>query len=176
MTVPALRNSRNQAVLERFAAACAEDARVVAAFLSGSEARGEADDHSDLDIDVVTTDAAYQEFCETRVEFVRRLGNALLHETFNTPDYIFFAYADGADGELAIGREGDLTRVHSGPYRVLVDKKGILPGEAIPLTKPDTDEQLAKVRAVLDGFWHDYSHLLTALARKQDWWAQGQLE
>ena len=49
--------------MNRFVAACQADERVVAAFLGGSYARGTADAYSDLDLCLITTDEAYEDFC-----------------------------------------------------------------------------------------------------------------
>ena len=49
-------------VISRFIAACQADERVVAAFLGGSYATGRADTYSDLDLFLITTDAAYADF------------------------------------------------------------------------------------------------------------------
>ena len=64
----------HQGFLSRFVAACRADDRVVAAFLGGSYARGAADAHSDLDLTLITTDAAYEEFLAARADFMRGLG------------------------------------------------------------------------------------------------------
>jgi predicted nucleotidyltransferase len=63
-----------QVVLDRFIAACQADERVVAATLYGSYARGAADEHSDLDLGLITTDEAYEAFFAGREAFVRQLG------------------------------------------------------------------------------------------------------
>ena len=63
-----------QTVVDRFVAACAADQRVLAAFLGGSYATGAADEHSDLDLGLITTDEAYDEFMAGREGFIRLLG------------------------------------------------------------------------------------------------------
>ena len=63
-------------------AACAADARVAAAFLTGSYAAGTADAHSDVDLGVITADAAYDDFLTSREPFVRLLGEPVFVETF----------------------------------------------------------------------------------------------
>ena len=72
-------------VIERFVAACAADARVAAAFLTGSYAAGTADAHSDLDLGVIIADAAYDDFLTSREPFVRLLGEPVFVETFARP-------------------------------------------------------------------------------------------
>jgi len=103
-------------VIERFVAACAADARVAAAFLTGSYATGTADAHSDLDLGVIIADAAYDDFLTSREPFVRLLGEPVFVETFARPDTLFFILADGTEGELAVGRESAYREVANGPH------------------------------------------------------------
>ena len=97
-------SAEQAAVLQRFVAACEQDQRIVAAFLGGSFARGQADPYSDLDIYLVTTHAAYGEFFAQRAAFMRRLGEPVFLEDFNTFgfDMLIFTFADGVEGELAL--------------------------------------------------------------------------
>jgi streptomycin adenylyltransferase len=157
-------------------AACEADPRVVAAFVYGSHAAGAADAYSDVDLGVVTTDEAYEEFLAGRCEFVRRLGEPLLLEDFDWPATVFFVLADGMEGELAVGRASGFTRVVRGPCRALLDRAGILAGAVFTGEAPARDEQIETLRRVLSWFWHDVSHLVTALGRGQLWWAAGQLD
>ena len=167
---------RQQAVLDRFVAACEADDRVVAAILGGSYARGAADEYSDLDLSLITTDAAYEEFRAGREAFIRRLGEPLFVETFNDPHVIFFILADGTECELGAAPESAFTHIQSGPYIVLVDKRGIVDGAGFSWSKPDPAEQRETLRRQIAWFWHDLSHFTAAIARGQLWWAYGQLE
>lgn len=65
---------RHQVVTNRFVAACHADERVVAAFLRGSYVSGAADEYSDLDLGLTTTDEAYEDFRAGREAFVRWMG------------------------------------------------------------------------------------------------------
>jgi predicted nucleotidyltransferase len=163
-------------VIERFVVACAADARVAAAFLTGSYAAGTVDAHSDLDLGVITADAAYEDFVSSRDSFVRLLGEPVFVETFAQPDPLFFILADGTEGELVVGRESAYREVASGPHRVLLDKAGVLEGAAFVGRHPDEDEQQEALRRLVVWFWHDLSHFVTAFAREQWWWAYGELE
>ncbi len=163
-------------VIERFVAACAADARVAAAFLTGSYAAGTADVYSDFDLGVITEDAAYDDFLTSREPFVRLLGEPVFVETFAQPDPLFFILADGTEGELAVGRESAYREVASGPHRVLLDKTGVLEGAAFVGRHLDEDEQRERLRRLVVWFWHDFSHFVTAFARGQWWWAYGELE
>jgi predicted nucleotidyltransferase len=163
-------------VISRFVAACQADERIVAATLYGSYARGAADAHSDLDLGLITTDEAYQDFCAGREAFIRLLGEPLFLEDFGSTVAVFFILSNGAECELSLGRESQFNHDHGGPYQVLLDKKNILAGAAFPRTLPAQAEQIETLRTLVYVFWHDLSHFITALGRGQLWWASGQLE
>ncbi len=166
----------HRAVVDRFISACQSDDRILAAFLGGSYARGAADAYSDLDLYLIVAENAFDEFILNRSEFMRRLGEPIFLEHFNLPNIIFYFFANGAEGELGIGRESEFSNIHSGPYNVLVDKNRILDGVVFSQVVPDPVEQIEKLRRLIYCFWHDLSHFITALGRGQLWWAQGQLE
>jgi predicted nucleotidyltransferase len=168
--------AHHRLVINRFVAVCQADERVVAATLYGSYARGAADAHSDLDLGLITTDEAYQDFCASREAFIRRLGEPLFLEDFGSTVAVFFILSNGAECELSLGRESQFNHEHSGPYQVLVDKKNILAGAGFPRTLPAQAEQVEMLRSQVYWFWHDLSHFITALGRGQLWWAAGQLE
>jgi hypothetical protein len=162
--------------LERFVAACRADERVVAAFQGGSYARSAADAHSDLDLTVITTDAAYAGFVAAREAFVRQLGELVFLEDFGLPHIVFSIFADGTEAELWFASESRTDHIHCEPYRVLLDKKGILAGAVFPEQPPTHAGQVELLRRLVAWFWHDLSHFITAMARGQLWWAHGQLE
>jgi predicted nucleotidyltransferase len=166
----------HQIIIDRFVAACQADERVVAALLIGSYARGAADAYSDLDLGLITTDAAYEDFAAGRADFIRLLGDPILLEDFDLPNNILFIFSDGTEGELAFGRESQFNHIHVGPYRVLLDKKHILTGAVFLGYKPTQLDQIETLRRLIYWFWHDMSHFITAMARGQLWWAHGQLE
>jgi hypothetical protein len=165
-----------QVVMDRFVAACQADERVVAAFLHGSFASGASDAYSDLDLGLITTDEAYEDFFAAREAFIRLLGEPVFLEDFDLPNSVFFIFPDGTEGELALGRESQFNHIHTGPYRVLLDKKRILTGAVFPWYGPAQAEQIERLRRLVYWFWHDLSHFITAMARGDLWWAYGQLE
>lgn len=172
MTLP----PHHQVVVDRFVAACRADARVVAAFLGGSYARGAADAFSDLDLYVITTDDGYADFIADRRAFLRRLGEPVFLEEFEPLNLVLFVFADGVEGELGVGRASAFTHIHGGPYHILLDKHNLLDGVVFPSYEPERSEQIEKLRRQMVGFWHDLSHFITALGRGQLWSAYGQLE
>jgi hypothetical protein len=163
-------------VIDRFVAACQADERAVAAFLGGSYARGTADAYSDLDLYLITTDTAYEDFLAGREDFVWLLGEPAFLEDFGIPGIVFFIFRDGTEGELGFGRESEFTTIHSGPYKVLLEKNRILAGAVFPRREPDPAEQAEQLRRLVYWFWHELSHFITAMGRGQLWWAYGQLE
>ena len=167
---------QHQVVMNRFVAACQADERIVAATLYGSQARREADAYSDLDLGLITTDEAYEEFVAEREVFVQLLGEVLFLEDFGSPVTVLCMLADGTDVELAIGREGQFNHIHDEPYQILVDKKQILAGAPFPRHTPAPAEQTETLRRLIYVFWHDWAHLIAALGRSQLWWGSGQLE
>jgi hypothetical protein len=167
----------HQALVERFVAVCQADSRVLAAILGGSYAAGTADAYSDLDLGLITTDAAYDAFCADYQGFIRRLGEPVFLETFGAPgSAVFFIFPDDTEGELLIGCESQFTRIHIEPHRVLLDKAGILAGVAFTGRAATAAEQRETLRRQITWFWHDLSHFIKAMLRGQLWWAHGQLE
>lgn len=108
----------HQTIVDRFVEICQTDGRIVAAFLGGSYATAAADAHSDLDLYLITTDAAYEEFLAEREAFVRGLGEPLFLEDWGTPYCSFCIFADGTECELWIGQERRFTHIHGGAYTV----------------------------------------------------------
>src|SRR5437588_10610720 len=92
----------HQVVMNRFVEACQADERVVAAFLSGSYARGAADAYSDLDFGLITSDEAYEDFLAGREAFVRLLGEPVFLEVYSggDADVVFFMLVEGTVGDL----------------------------------------------------------------------------
>lgn len=159
--------SNHRAIVDRFTLACQSDDRIVAAFLGGSYARGTADRYSDLDLYVIVVEDAMDDFNASRNAILRQLGEPIFIEDFDIPNHVFYFFANGTEGELGIGRESEYAHIHSGPYVVLVDKKGILTGVEFPPVEPDPIEQAEKLRRFIHWFWHDLSHFITALERGQ---------
>lgn len=156
---------------------CSADGRIVAAFLGGSHARGEADEYSDLDLCLITTDEAYEDVVAGRTAIIEHLGEPLFLEDFGLEGIVFFILADGTEAELFFGRKSWLHEIHDvGPYRTLLDKEGVLAGAEFPWRDPDRAEQIEALRRLLYWFWHDLSHFIAAIGRGQLWWAYGQLE
>lgn len=168
----------HQLVIDRFVAACQADERVLAAFLGGSYARGAADAYSDLDLYLITTDEAYDDFLNEREPFIRQLGEPVFLEKFDEFgfDLLLFIFSDGTEGELGLGRVSHFHHIHGGPYKVLLDKTGILTGTSFPLYEPPQAAQVETLRGLIHWFWHDLSHFITAMGRGKLWSAYGNLE
>lgn len=162
--------------LDRFVAACQDDPRIVAAFIGGSYAAGQADAYSDLDLYFITTDAAYTDFLSEREIFIQRLGQPLFLEDFGLPNGYLAIFDNGAEADVFFGREGQYKDIYGGPIRVLVDKNGLLDGQTFPPHRVDPAKQGQLLRQQIDWFWHDLSHYIKAMGRGQLWFAYGELE
>lgn len=166
----------HQAIIDRFVEACQNDERVVAALLRGSHATGVADEYSDLDLSLITTDESYDDFLARREAFVRLLGEPVFLEDFDNPNILFFTFADGTECELTYGRQGQFDHINRGHYEVLLDKQRLLEGAVFSGREPTHMEQKETLRRLVYWFWHDLSHFTAAVARGQLWWGYGQLE
>jgi predicted nucleotidyltransferase len=166
----------HQAILDKFVKACQLDDRIAAALMVGSYVKGKADEHSDLDLYVFTTEEAYEDFAATRESFVRKLGEPLFMEDFGLPGIIFLIFPDGSEVEISYVRESEINYVANEPFKVLLDKKDITAGTTPRERQVDLGGQREKLRRLIDWFWHELSHFITAIGRGQLWWAQGQLE
>jgi hypothetical protein len=165
----------HQRFIDRFVDACRADTRVVAAFLGGSYAKGAADAYSDLDLCLITSDAAYESFYAGRAVFLQGLGELVFMEVFDRPNIVFGMFAEGLDVELCLGSESHMAQLHCGSYQVLLDKAGLLEGAVFPMDAPPHAEQAETLRRTIAWFWHDLAHFIAAMGRGQLWWAQSQL-
>lgn len=164
------------AVVQRLVTVCQADDRVLAAFLGGSYARGTQDSYSDLDLYLITREAAFHDFCAERKTFIRSVGEPLFLEDFGASDGLLYIFSDGSEGELWIGSQNRFHHMHEGPYRVLLDKKGVLVNAVFPDHKADLTKQVETLQQQVNGFWHELSHFIKAMGRRQLWFAYGQLE
>ncbi len=165
-----------QAIVDRFVTACQSDQRILAAFLGGSFARGTADQFSDLDLRLITSEEDFNEFCAQKFSFIQQLGQPEFIEDFDIPHFVFLIFADGSEVELGISHLNHSHKIYSEPFKVLLDKQNQLTNLDLYTKEPDPVEQTEKLRRLIFWFWHDLSHFITAMSRNQLWWAQGQLE
>lgn len=165
----------HQVFMDRFITACQNDERVVAALLVGSYAKDLADEYSDLDLYLVTTDDDYKNFVADRFKFIRELGEPLFMEDFDRPDFFFLIFPDGSEVEISFGHESQLNELFTEPYKVLLDRKNVMVGIVPREREVNEAEQSEKLRRLIYWFWHELSHFTIALARGELWWAQGQL-
>jgi len=168
--------ANHREIVDRFIAVCQADDRIVAAFLGGSYAKGNVDKYSDLDLFFITTDEAYDDFLVERESFVRLLGEPLIREDFGLAHGYCLIFSNQSECDLWFGRESKFKDIYSGPYKVLLDKKGILEGAIFPSLVADQTTQIQLLRQQLDWFWHELSHFIKAMGRDQLWFAFGQIE
>jgi len=167
----------HEQLIARFSDACESDHRVVAAFVGGSIARGDADQYSDVDFCVVTTDEAADDVFADRAAIVAQLGTPLFLEDWGheAPE-VFVILADGTDVEVFFVAESRLKEMQVGSILPLLDRTGLLTNLDLPMRAPPSEDLAVELRRVLAWFWHDVSHLIKALGRGQLWWAAGEVE
>jgi predicted nucleotidyltransferase len=165
----------HRAVVERFIELCQTDERITVAMLVGSYAKGTADAYSDLDVCVLAADEAFEELTGEKEDFVRRLGEPVFMTDWGQTDLVSYVLANGTVGEVIFGRESDAHAIQ-GPYVLLVDKKNRRGSLQISAEAVDTAAQTEVLRGLIDGFWHDADHFISAVGRGEWWWAQGQVE
>jgi predicted nucleotidyltransferase len=167
----------HEQLVARFAEVCASDDRVVAAFVGGSLARGDADPYSDVDLCIVSTDEAADDVVADRAAIVAQLGTPLFLEDWgDRVREVFVILADGTDVEMVFVAEGDIRELQVGPITPLHDPTGLLVDLELPVRAASSDELVGELRRLLAWFWHEVSHLIKALARGQLWWAAGEVE
>lgn len=164
-------------LIARFADACSSDGRIVAAFVGGSIARGEADRYSDIDLCVVTSDESVDDVFADRAALVAHLGTPLFFEDWGEQiREVFVILADGTDVEVFFVAESRIHEMQVGSILPLLDRTGILIGLELPIRAPLSGDLADELRRILAWFWHDVSHLIKALGRGQLWWAAGEVE
>jgi predicted nucleotidyltransferase len=166
----------HERLIARFSDACSSDQRVVAAFVGGSIARGEADQYSDVDLCVVTTDEAADDVFADRAAIVAQLGTPLFLEEWGDDAEVFVILADGTDVEVFFVAESRIKEMQVGPILRLLDRIGLLTNLDLQMRAPLSADLAVELRRVLAWFWHDVSHLIKALGRGQLRWAAGEVE
>jgi hypothetical protein len=165
--------------IQKFERIAREDPRILSAFLGGSLADGTEDDFSDIDIYYILDEQSYSDFLfqmRTRLGEIGPLVFLEQHNNFGF-DLILFIFQNGVKGELGLGTTKNLKNLHAGPFKVLVDKKGVLDGYIFPfqnsLAGKDLQEYLEKQ---LRWYWYWYYVFLSAVARGRLWSAFNQLQ
>jgi hypothetical protein len=165
--------------IQKFEKLAREDPRVLSAFLGGSLADGTEDDYSDIDIYYILAEQSYSDFpfqMRTRLGEMGPLVFLEQHNNFGF-DLILFIFQNGVKGELGLGTTKNLKNMHAGPYKVLVDKKGLLEGYVFPFQAPLEGKDLQEyIEKQLRWYWYWYSVFLSAVARGRLWSAFTQLQ
>ena len=138
-------------------------------------ATGTADKHSDLDLYLIVADHQHTTFFSERAAFILQPGEPVFLEDFNGFgfDMILFILAGGAKGELGLAKASRFLHIRNGPYRVLVDKIGLLRAVTFPVERVPPEEQCCNLEKLVRSFWRylylatgafGRSHLLSAMS------------
>jgi predicted nucleotidyltransferase len=165
--------------IQKFEQIAKDDPRVLSAFLGGSLADGTEDEYSDIDIYYILEEQSYSDFpsqMRTRLSEMNPLVFLEHHNNFGF-DLILFIFQNGVKGELGLGTTKNLKTLHVGPYKVLIDKKGLLDGFVFPFQASLEGKDLQEyVEKQLQWYWYWYSVFLSAVARERLWSAFTQLQ
>jgi len=159
-------------MVDNFAQLAKSDPRVFSAFLGGSLADGTADDYSDIDMYYLVDDLSYSTFHSYIRDWLKQAGQLVFFEEHNNFgfDLLIFVYRNGVKGELGLGTKDNMMHLHAGPYKVLVDKKGLLEGVTFPFQGVLKGDALRKyVENSLRWYWYWYGVFLSATARGRLW-------
>jgi Streptomycin adenylyltransferase len=151
------------------------DPRVVASFIGGSLATGTFDRYSDIDIYFVVDPSAYESFHSEVSSLLNSFGTLVYldqHRDFGF-DLVLFMFKNGVKGEIGLGTTQNLKDMHRGPFKILVDKTGVLKDVEFPLPPPLTGKDLREyVEHQLRWYWFWYGRLLSSCARDHLWSAE----
>jgi predicted nucleotidyltransferase len=175
--VPSTVTEPDRSFLQRLVDRVRVDERVATLFMGGSHASGTADEYSDLDLYLITTDEGFERFRTERRDLMAALGELVFleeHEDFGFL-LILYIYRDGVRGEMALAPARDIDDVHSGPFEVLVDRTGVMDGRDF---RSGLDERTRAgiVRGALTWFWYERANLDVAIQRGHLWTAHYHLE
>jgi predicted nucleotidyltransferase len=153
-------------VLKGFTKALKGDKRVIGAILVGSGAIGFNDRYSDLDIAILINDETqiekiYTDWWET----VPKLFPVI--EAFKEPPKHVLGFLLDRFLELDISFQGKTELFERRPnWKILFDRKGVIPGLMVKRTKPPTDEQASQEKRMRDS-WYYITHAIISIQRNQ---------
>ena len=175
--IPGSIGRTDRAFLHRLVAATEPDGRVVALSLGGSHASGTADEYSDLDLTLITTDGGFESLHAERFELLRGLGDPIFLEEHNDFGFLLllFIYTDGVCGEVSLAPARDVKAVVGGPNVALFDKGG-LRAEQSDEGGLDGVTRSGIARRSLSWFWYHRRLLDVMVARGRLWTAHHYLE
>jgi len=178
-----------QRLLDGITASLSADARFIAAWLTGSFAREEADDVSDLDLTVVVADVHSEKLCARlqqksastcpeRFNLFSQFGQpAIIHENNNNAPkdgtFTFVLYAESALMVDWVLRPLATAR-RPAPSRLLFDKVGIpLTNQAAP---ESLEQRLEKISETIAFFWMMIAVTIKYAIRQDSVFVQNWLE
>jgi predicted nucleotidyltransferase len=155
--------------LEHFEKAVRADAIIASAFIGGSIAAGTDDEYSDLDLYVIVPDDDYASVFARREPFLREIGEPVYWEDFNEFgfDMVLFLLEDGTKGELSFGKASDFLVLHGGPYRVVIDRAGLLTDVQFPYFQIPIEDQKRTLETLFVKFWRTLDQFRRSVGRNR---------
>lgn len=174
--MPAVLEKDRFLIVERLGQIAQEDQRIIAAFLGGSLAADQfVDEYSDIDIYYVVKPEHNKGLHSNMRSLIEKIGPLVYfdqHSQFGF-DMSLFMFENGVKGEIGLGPIDKIRVMHVGPFKVLVDKAGVMKEVTLPIEKAPEGEDLRKyVESQLRWYWYWHNILLTTLGRDHLWGAQ----
>ncbi len=140
--IPASLSPAHRPLLERLIAILRRDDRVAALLLSGSLARGDGDEHADIDLHLVARDDRFDSLAAAWSDLVDAVGPTFLRRRLPGPTPIVTVVdRDWRRYDLVFHRASDLERWEAGPTLALYDPQDL--GASIRAAVPPAGNRLA---------------------------------
>ena len=160
-----------KAILERILEVLGSDNRVRALFIGGSFASEQADKYSDLDLYILVDDKQYESFIEDRLQIAQRVAPVLFHGDVVLDFHLFIVIFENlVKADLGIASASKFSHVHTGPFKVLLDRHKLLFG--VDFKEKVTTEYLRKeLEGMIRWFWYDVFAATNELCKDDLWTA-----
>jgi hypothetical protein len=138
-------------IFDRLLAACLDDPRIRALWLSGSLARGTADRGSDLDALIAVRDEDLDEFAAHWREWLATITPTLLARELPFAPGSFFSTTEGCERlDVVCERVGDLPTTPYRYRRAVFDRDGL--DAVVPEPEPLAGPDVARMQAIVEEF------------------------
>lgn len=156
-------------ILKRVLEVLDSDNRVRAYFIGGSFASEKADKYSDLDLYILVDDKQYKSFIKDRLEIAQQVAPVLFYGDVVRDFHLFIViFENMVKADLGIAPASKFVHIHTGPFKVLLDRDKLLSG--INFKKKVPTQYLTKeLEEIIQWFWYDI-FVITSELCKDDLW------
>lgn len=158
-----------KAILKRILEVLGSDNRVRAFFIGGSFATEKADRYSDLDLYILVDDKQYESFIKDRLEMAQQVAPVLFYGDVVHDFHLFIViFENMMKADLGIAPASKFIHIHTGPFKVLLDRDKLL--SDISFTKEVPIQDLKReLEAITQWFWYDIFVITSELCKGDLW-------